>query len=468
MTRRNLLFFTFIVFQVFCLDALVAEETAGKMKLSPDEAVELAIKNNLTLEIQRVNTDTKKRASDYVWNKFLPTVGLSGGMNLNSQNSKTTGDFQTPGQTEQMQSVSTTGFQGQVQAQLAINFALFEGIKSLKLDYQTGLLSLEQAKLQLERDVRKAYYNIMLLEEQLKQLLESRRNAEQQAQSAESQYRAGRQPELSYLQARVNVETMKPSVDQALNGLRLAKSNFAMTLGLPLDTDFELSLPVDDTRYIPLDTRELVRQAKDSNPDILVQKQQLRTLLSQRKAQVYQKLTPNLSLGWTGSLSGNGSKTGVETNLSSTATTLNQDALSTSGAFTIGLSWTATSLLPFSVDSQSIKDMDNTIKTASISIAYAEQGVELDINNKVHSLEQIRTSIEAQRATAELAERSYNETLRAYNSGLQSLLQVQNTELQLRNARLNLYQQESNYLQGLIDLEYSIGVPFGTLMTQSE
>ncbi|MDR2343745.1 MAG: TolC family protein [Spirochaetaceae bacterium] len=468
MTKRNLLFFTFIVFQVFCLDALVAEETAGKIKLSPNEAVELAIKNNLTLEIQRINTDTKKRASDYVWNKFLPTVGLSGGVNLNSQNSKTTGDFQTQGQTEQMQSVSTTGFQGQVQAQLAINFALFEGIKSLKLDYETGLLSLEQAKLELERDVRKTYYNIMLLEKQAGQQYESLRNTEEQAKSAESQYRAGRQPELSYLQARVNVETMKPSIDQAANGLRLAKSNFAMTLGLPLDTDFELSLPVDGTRYIPLDTKELVRQAKDNNPDILVQKQQLRTLLSQRKAQVYQKLTPNLSLGWTGGLSGNGSKTRGETNLSSTATTLNQDALSTSGVFTIGLSWTATSLLPFSVDSQSIKDMDNNIKTLSISIAYAEQGAELDINNKVYSLEQIRASIEAQRATAELAERSYNETLRAYNNGLQSLLQVQNSEEQLRNARLSLYQQESNYLQGLIDLEYSIGVPFGTLMTQSE
>jgi outer membrane protein TolC len=468
MANRNLLFLTFIVFQVFCLDALVAQETAGKMKLSPDEAVELAIKNNLTLEIQRINTDTKKRASDYVWNKFLPTVGLSGGMNLNSQNSKTTGDFQMSGQTEQTQNVFTTGFQGQVQAQLSINFALFEGIKSLKMDYEAGLLSLEQAKLQLERDVRKAYYSIMLSEEQLKQLLESQRNAEQQAQSTESQYRAGRQPELSYLQARVNVETMKPSVDQALNGLRLAKSNFAITLGLPLDTDFELSLPVDDTLYIPLDTKDMVRQVKDNNPDILVQKQQLRTLLSQRKAQVYQRLTPNLSLSWTGGLSGNGSKTGVETNLSNTTTTLNQNSLSTSGVFTIGLSWTATSLLPFSTDVQSIKDLDNNIKTLSIAIAQAEQGAELDINNKVYSLEQIRASIEAQRATAELAERSYNETLRAYNSGLQSLLQVQNSELQLRNARLNLYQQESNYLQGLIDLEYSIGAPFGTLMTQSE
>ncbi|MDR3356174.1 MAG: TolC family protein [Spirochaetaceae bacterium] len=468
MANRNLLLLlTFGVFQAWGQEALFVQENAGRMKLSPDEAVELAIKNNLALEIQRVNTDTKKRAAGYVWNRFLPTVGLSGGLNFNSQNSKTTGDFQTPGQREQTVGTATTGFQGQVQAQLLINMALFEEIKSLKLDYQTGLLSLEQAKLQLERDVRKYYYNIMFLEKQAMQLEESLRNAEQQRESAERQYNAGRQPELSYLQAQVKVATMKPSTDQAANGLRLTKSNFAMTLGLPLDTDFELSLPVDGTRYIPLDTKDLVRRSKDNNPDILVQKQQLRTLMSRRKAQTYQKITPNLSLLWTGGMSSNGSKSGVETNLSG-KTTANQDTLSTNSSFTLGLSWSVVSLFPFSTDSQSIKDMDNNIKVLSIGIAQAEQGAELDINNKVYSLEQIRANTEAQRAAAGLAERSYNETLRAYNSGLQSLLQVQDSEEQLRNARLNLYQQESNYLQGLIDLEYSIGVPFGTLMTQSE
>jgi outer membrane protein TolC len=462
MANRNLLFFTLIVFKALGAGALFAEESSGGMKLSPDEAVDLAIKNNLSLEIERINTDTKKRASDYIWNRFLPNVGLSGGINFNSQNSSVSGDFQAPGQTKQTQTVSTTGFQGQVQAQLAINLALFEGMKSVKLDYQTGLLSLEQAKLQLERDVRKAYYNIMLVEKQLNQLEESLRNTEQQRQSAEDQYNAGRQPELVYLQAQVKVETMKPSVDQAANGLRLAKSNFAMTLGLPLDTDFELSIPVDGMRYIPLDTQSLVRQAKENNPDILMRKQQLRTLMSQRKAQAYQKTTPNLSLGWTGGMSSNGSNTGVESNLSN-KTTMNQNSMSTNTSFTLGLSWTATSLLPFSADAQSIKDLDNNIKTLSISIALAEQGAELDINNKVYSLEQIRANIDAQKSAAGLAERSYNATLTAYNSGLQSLLQVQDAEEQLRNVRLNLYQQESNYLQGLIDIVYSIGAPFGTM-----
>ncbi|MDR2659710.1 MAG: TolC family protein [Spirochaetaceae bacterium] len=436
------------------------------MRISPEEAVDLAIKNNLSLERQRVGTDTKRRASANSWNKFLPAVNLSGGANINSQNSNVTGDFSTPGMNKQTQDTSSTVFQGQIQLQLALNFALFEAMNYLKMDYDTGLLSLEQAKLQMERDVRKSYFNIMLLDEQVKQLQESLQNAEEQAASARSQYQAGRQPELNYLQARVSVETMRPNIDQALNGLRLAKSNFAMTLGLPLDTDFELFLPIEHISYLPIDAKEFTRQAKNNNPDINVQKQQLRALQSQRKAQFYQKMTPNLSLGWTNGFSSNDSNVNVDTNLGKTKQ--NQNTASSSSTFTLGLSWALNSLLPFSPDAQSIMDLDDNIKTLSIALAQAEQGMELDVTNKVYSLEQIRSNIEAQRSTAELAMRSYNETLTAYNNGLQSLLQVHQANTQLNNARLNLYQQESNYLQGLIDLEYSIGAPFGSLMMRTE
>ncbi|MDR1256273.1 MAG: TolC family protein [Spirochaetaceae bacterium] len=468
MTKNHLLL-AFAAASILNLNAAFAQDAGPvRMRLSPEEAVGLAIKNNLTLERQRIGTDTKRRASDYVWNQFLPTVNLSGGASLNSQNQTTKYDPPTVLTDKQTTDVFATGYQGQIQAQLNINMAMFEGIKSIKMDYEGGLLSLEQAKLQLERDVRKAYFEILLVEEQLKQLLESQRNAEDQARSAETQYRAGRQPELNYLQARVSADTMKPSIDQASNGLRLAKSNFAMTLGLPLDTDFELSNPAGEVRYVPLDPQALVRQARDNNPEILVQKQQLRTLMSQRKAQVYQKKTPNLSLGWTGGLSGSGSKSESDPASPQANSPQNSDVFSTSSTFTLGLSYSLMSLFPFSLDAQSVKDLDNNVKTASIGLTQAEQGVELDITNRVYTLEQIRSSIEAQRATAALAERSYSETLRAYNGGLQNLLQVQSAELQLRTARLNLYQQESGYLQGLIDLEYSIGAPFGSLSSRPE
>jgi outer membrane protein TolC len=62
-----------------------------------------------------------------------------------------------------------------------------------------------------------------------------------------------------------------------------------------------------------------------------------------------------------------------------------------------------------------------------------------------------------------LAEQSYRLTEESYRAGLSDFLQVQSAELELRKARAGMTEQRFNYLTSLIDLEYSIGVPFGTL-----
>jgi outer membrane protein TolC len=94
-------------------------------------------------------------------------------------------------------------------------------------------------------------------------------------------------------------------------------------------------------------------------------------------------------------------------------------------------------------------------------------GTEIEIYNTVLALERTRISAQAQAQTVDLAERSYRLTEEAYRAGLQDYFQVQNSEQSLRQARVQMLEQQFNYLNGLIDLEYSIGVPFGTLSTRS-
>jgi hypothetical protein len=46
---------------------------------------------------------------------------------------------------------------------------------------------------------------------------------------------------------------------------------------------------------------------------------------------------------------------------------------------------------------------------------------------------------------------------------LQTLLEVQNAANQQQEARLGVMSQMITYMNGLIDLEYALGVPFGSL-----
>jgi len=247
---------------------------------------------------------------------------------------------------------------------------------------------------------------------------------------------------------------MKPMIDQAENGFRLSLAQFAMFLGLPYNTPFELIPMENEMAFIPLDVQELIAKAASGKPDIQELKHNILLLQSARKAQSF-SLLPALTLSW--------NTQPVFTGDPWKDSWSDSDMWRKSGGLTISLGLRLHSLLPFSADFQGIKNLDDQIRAANIGLAQLIRGTEIEIYNTILSLERTRTTTEAQTQTVNLAERSYRLTEQAYRSGLQDLLQVQNAELELKQAKVSMLEQHFNYLNGLLDLEYSIGVPFGTL-----
>ncbi|GMO38349.1 MAG: hypothetical protein Ta2F_14590 [Termitinemataceae bacterium] len=448
-----------------------------KKHITQDEAVQLAIKNNLSLESQRITTAGQKRKSDLFWNQFIPSVGLTGSFTVDNQapaDSQTAlrvdpsmPHITTPYGDLYNSVLSTTvpmdvsrwhiGANMEVSLNLAI-FALGAGIKSLKLDYQNGLITYNKAKQQLERDVRKSYNQILLMEEQYRQQSESLKNAKEQAESARINYQAGRSPQLQWMQAEVAAKNKQPAIDQIRNNLKMLKNQLAMNCGIEFNIEIELEPVGNGSNIVVLDTQDFVKKALDNKPDVLEMKAQLKTVQMQRKAQLLGHWTPALALSWRSQ----NIFTKIKEPESQKTEFFTGDHWNKSGGFTAALAWTPTNLLPFSQNYQSVKALDDNISKLSIGLTQLMQSAELEIYNNVFNLEQTRISMEAQQATVELAQRSYNETVTAYRNGLQDLLHVENAELQLRDAEYTMEQQRVTYINGLIDLEYAIGVPFGT------
>jgi outer membrane protein TolC len=468
------------------LGAVFAQEEiqeSAVRRIGVDEAVDLALKNNLSLKSRQVEVNTKKRNSDTSWKSFIP--GIQTGVSLIGDNEITRGsqlvavpyDNQMPQEYKPMFETDIPGvgtlynyvmpysyeaprwhIAGQIQVSLNISAAMFEAMKTLRLNYQGGLIGYDKARIQLERDVRKSYYQMLLVQEQVKLLSESFVAAERQVAVAEANYRAGLAPELTLLQAQVSRENIKPQIDQAENGLKMLHAQFAMNLGLPYDTQFELVSVQEETNYIPLDVAELVRRASTGKPDIKELRHSILTLKSSRKAQLL-ALTPGLSLNW------NGTSAFIKDPWKDSWFDSSDD-WQKGGSFTIALGWKLDSLIPWSTSFQAIKDIDDSITTADLGLDQVIQGTEIEVYNTVLQLEKTRITAETQQKAIDLAEKSFQLTEEAYRAGLQDLLQVQNAELSLRQARVQMLEQEFNYRNGLIDLEYSIGVPFGTLSSQ--
>ncbi|MDR1099987.1 MAG: TolC family protein [Treponema sp.] len=459
---------------------LPAGPAPGTRRLSPGEAVELAIKNNLSLESARIALDTKKRKSDLVWNQFLPDLSVQGTLAMdNEKHDSVRGTSAIPdllsgpgtpiaiggvGGTlynpagvfvSDPQGVPRWHVQGNISASLALSSALFAGIKTIRQDYRAGLVTFEKAKVQLERDVRKAYYQMLLLEESLVVQRDSLAAAERQVNIAQANYNSGLAPELTLLQARVNRDNLRPDIEEAENNRKLAMANFAMYLGLPYDTQFELIPLEGDVVYANLDTAELISQAASGKIDVLELQQQLLYMKSARSAQALQLWTPNLIFGW------NYAPVFIKDPWKDSWG--DGDNWQKGGTFSITLQWKLNNLFPFTKEGQGLKDVDNQIKTMNIGLAQLIRVTELEIYNTALSLEKTRNSIEARTQTVELARQSYESTEAAYRGGLQDFNSVQNAEEALRQARMGVVAQQFNYLLGLIDLEYAIGVPFGTL-----
>jgi outer membrane protein TolC len=465
-----------IFFALLCA-TLPAQETAVQpsepRRLSPDEAVELALKNNLSLESSRTSLETRGRASQYSWNQFIPNLTIAGILSRENEASETAISRAIPGTGTPITvegisgvmgptffvsdpiAVSQWHIVGSIQASMNISAAMFENMKRLRLDYEGGLLSYEKAKAQLERDVRKAYHNMLLLQENIALLRLSAENVDRQVQMAQANYNAGLAPELTYLQARVARENMRPTMDQAENGLKLSMAQFAMYLGLDYDTPFELVPISENTDFIPFDISEMISKASSGKPDIQELRQTILMLQSARRAQLY-ALAPTLSLSWN-SNSAFIKDPGKDPWFDS------KDDWMKSGSFSITFGLRLHSLIPFSTDFQAIRNLDDQIKTANIGLAQMVNGTEIEIYNTVLALERTRISAQAQAQTVSLAEQSYSLTEQAYRAGLQDYFQVQSAEQSLMQARVQMLEQHFNYLNGLIDLEYSIGVPFGTL-----
>jgi outer membrane protein TolC len=447
----------FAIFFMLCATVQAQESSSReKVRLTPDEAVDIALRNNLGLESSRTSLQTRRRASSTSWNQFIPNVTVAGSLMRDNQLQTMTGIQPIPVSpyfTIYSYEVPQWRVAGTIQASVNISLAMFENIRRLRLDYEGGLIGYEKAKKQLERDVRKAYHNMLLLQENIALLRVSFANVERQVAMAQANYNAGLVPELTLLQARVARENMRPVIDQAEGGLHLSMAQFAMYLGMEYDTEFELLPVTDRVEFIPLDIAQLISRAASNRPDIQELRHTILMLESARRAQVF-ALTPSISVSWNNNWA-----------LSDPFKTswAGSNWINAGGSLTISLALRLHSLIPFSSDFQGIKSMEDQIRTANIGLAQLINGTEIEIYNIVLSLERTRITTEAQAQTVRLAEQAYRLTEQAYQAGLQDYFQVQNAQQSLHQARVQMLEQQFNYLNGLIDLEYSIGVPFGTL-----
>jgi outer membrane protein TolC len=103
------------------------------------------------------------------------------------------------------------------------------------------------------------------------------------------------------------------------------------------------------------------------------------------------------------------------------------------------------------------------VRDAELELADARVSERLERETLSRTIENSRALIKARTLGVTLAERNYALTEDAYRHGTKDILSLQDASDSLVEAKVSLKKEEYALIAAVLELEYAVGVPFGTL-----
>ena len=409
----------------------------GAGALSVDEAVELAKKNNVSVARAQITLDAAKRTKNHSWNSISPTasVGATSSVPVDALSDNEAGY------------TANLGLSATLSISLSAN--LYTSMQSAKINYESGKLTFDDAVKSVELSVREAFYGLLYEKENIVLQEKNLEIAKTQYTSNLARYNQGRLSEIDVLSAEVNYKSKIPTVESARTTFLNDLDSFKQTVGIPTDEKIELEASLDD--LINLNDISLDSQNVQSSSIKLLEYKLAaakNTVLEKRFSAFAPSL--NASLNWRDQYWYMGYEGTAPDPIKTTSLTLSA---------TIPLD----GLLPWSVRNDAIDTAKDTAADLELQLENEKKNLKRTIDSSLRSIKQSQESIKYKQANVTLAQKTYDMTQEAYNRGAKDLLTLQNANTSLLNAQVSLKSETLTLIKAILNLENTIGVPFGTL-----
>ena len=395
-------------------------------KLTVDDAVILAADNNISLQRQRISLNTLEKKKNTSWNGISPSLSASGSASIPFED----GDI----------SYSISG-----SVSLSFTPSLFTSIKSAKLNYENGVTSYENAVRTIELNVRKIFCSLLYTKENIELQQRKMETAKSLYESNLAKYNRGQLSELDLLNSQYNYESVIPTLQSLQNNYENSIATFKQTLGLSQDVQIELVGNIED--YLNIGKIEINKSIEEVPA--------VKTILANMELAKTQLLATRFS-AWGPSISASYSYGKAGTSASS-------DLRTTGNSLSLSLRLPLDGFLPWSNGALSIANQKANLQDLELQLKEKKESVALEIQNNIKNIEQAQAQLKVLESNVQLAQKRYNMTLTAYNHGSKDLLTLQNASDALMTARDNLSSQKIKIFSAILDLENTLGVPFGTL-----
>ena len=401
------------------------------VSLTVDEAVAMALENNVTVQRGKITLEAARRAKSHSWNSVSPTANVSGGLNIPDG----IGDSDSP-----------SDYKVNVRGTLSLSFSpnLFTSIQMARFAYEQGQMTYEQTCSTVELNVRKAFYGLLYEQENITLQRRNLQTAKEQYEQNKAKYNQGRMSELDVLSAEVKYKGLQPTVESAYVTFLNDLETFMQLIGMEGRRFIDFVGSLDD---VAVDEKISLDDITLSSPKVALLKKQMESADSALLGVRFTAYAPTIGLSWQHSLTSTPSKS----------------TKSNSGEISLSATIPLDGILPWSTKADNIEKAKDTIADLKLQLADAEQSLRVNAESALRKIRQSQSSIKSKQANVELAQRTYDMTLQAYNRGTKDLLSLQNASDSLLSAEVSLKNEQRSLINAILELENTLGIPYGTL-----
>lgn len=437
-----------LAFIGLCLANLnVFAQESEVLDLDMETALRIAHDNNPTikiaeLEIQRVDYSRKETIGS-----LLPNLNAGGQYtdNVMKQVMFMPESFAAlMGGQKYMEIGYKNSYVGSISTQLPIiNFSLWQMIKNKQNDIDMIIEQSRSSKIEMTKQVKDAYYAVLLSKSALDVLNQSHENAMETLKSIENSYIQGVVSEYDFIRAQVNVNNLNPALINAKNGLELARMNLIMILSIPADQEIRITQELESFNdkvnlLKDIDNNEALAQ----NSDLKILDYNIIGLRNQLKlinTQYYPTLTAMGSYMY---------QTQAEDFKFNNYTWI--------GSASVGLQLSVPIFNGFTKLYQA-KQVKLAIKGLEIQRGYAEEGINLQVKSALNTMKAAREQLIVNKDAINQANRGYDIAKVRYQVGSGTILELNDSELSLTQSKLNYQQSLYDFLSAQANLEKVMG-----------
>ena len=420
----------------FLASVSLKAQDAQPLKLTLDQALEIALSENYTLKIADMTVEKTGYAKKGSYASLYPNINISGSYQRTLQKQVMVMDM--GGQTMEIKVGRDNNINTTATASMPlVNASLWESLKLSAMDVEMAVEQARSSRIAMISQVKQAFYAVLLAQESYKVMSQVYENAQKNFEKADQRYNVGKASEVERLRAQVTMMNAEPNVSSAENAVLLATWQLKAVMGLALDTEVEVV--GDLNNYTETLLTPYASEDDLSNNSTLmqldIQDRMLESTIRMQKKQYIPTLAASINYNY--SAMGDNELSWFP---SSTA------ALSLSLPVFDGLQKHYT-----------IKQTKVTRNMLALQREDTERNLRIAIRNYNDQMALCVKNYEAANATVSIAQKSYDISEKMFEVGKATMVELNDAQLALAQAQLTQAQAVYNFMVTKASLDELIG-----------